>query len=218
MKNAFHVFDENKFTREEEIANSLSHAIGALLSLVALIILIVIASSTGTIWHEVGFTTFGLALLLLYSFSTLQHGLRNKQAKYIFEILDHSAIYVLIAATYSVFTLTVLRSPLGWSIFGIEWGLAFCGILFKCFYLGKFELLSTVVYILMGWLIMIAIFPLMQNLPEKSFIFLVLGGFFYTVGVYFYLKATFKFHHAVWHLFVLAGSMSHFFAVLYLLI
>jgi len=215
MKNAG---AENKFTREEEIVNAISHGIGALLSIAALIILIFVASTTGTIRHVIGFTGFGLALLLLYSFSTLQHGLRAEKAKYIFEILDHSAIYVLIAATYTVFTLTILKSPLGWSLFGIEWGLAIVGILFKCWFLGKFELLSTIVYLVMGWLIIIAILPLMQSLPNKSFILLVVGGIFYTVGVYFYSKATFKFHHAIWHLLVLAGSISHFFAVLYILI
>lgn len=215
MKNAG---AENKFTREEEIVNAISHGIGALLSIAALIILIFVASTTGTIRHVIGFTGFGLALLLLYSFSTLQHGLRAEKAKYIFEILDHSAIYVLIAATYTVFTLTILKSPLGWSLFGIEWGLAIVGILFKCWFLGKFEFLSTIVYLIMGWLIIIAILPLMQSLPNKSFILLVVGGIFYTVGVYFYSKATFKFHHAIWHLLVLAGSISHFFAVLYILI
>ena len=215
MKNAG---DKNKFTREEEIVNAISHGIGALLSIAALIILIIVASTTGTTRHVIGFTGFGLALLLLYSFSTLQHGLRADKAKYVFEILDHSAIYILIAATYTVFTLTILKSPLGWSLFGIEWGLAIGGIFFKCLFLGKFEHLSTMVYLLMGWLIIIAILPLRQSLPDKSFILLVVGGMFYTVGVYFYSKATFKFHHAIWHLLVLAGSISHFFAVLYILI
>lgn len=215
MKNAD---DENKFTREEEIVNAISHGIGTLLSIAALLILIIVASTTGTIRHVVGFTGFGLALILLYSFSTLQHGLHAEKAKHIFEILDHSAIYVLIAATYTVFTLTILTSPLGWSLFGIEWGLAIGGILFKCLFLGKFERLSTMVYLIMGWLIIIAIFPLKQSLPPKSFILLVIGGIFYTIGVYFYSKATFKFHHAIWHILVLAGSISHFFSVLYILI
>jgi hemolysin III len=215
MKNAD---DENKFTREEEIVNAISHGIGTLLSIAALLSLIIVASTTGTIRHVVGFTGFGLALILLYSFSTLQHGLHAEKAKHIFEILDHSAIYVLIAATYTVFTLTILTSPLGWSLFGIEWGLAIGGILFKCLFLGKFERLSTMVYLIMGWLIIIAIFPLKQSLPPKSFILLVIGGIFYTIGVYFYSKATFKFHHAIWHILVLAGSISHFFSVLYILI
>ncbi|NBI28970.1 PAQR family membrane homeostasis protein TrhA [Chengkuizengella marina] len=206
-----------KYSHKEEIVNAITHGIGALLSIAALVLLIVFSSLYGSPWHIVSFTIFGSTMVLLYVFSTLLHSFKEGVTKNVFEVLDHSAIYLLIAGTYTPFVLVTLRGPLGWTIFGIIWGLAVIGIVFKVFFVKRFILLSTIFYVLMGWMIVIGIKPLYENMLLNGFIWLVLGGILYTVGTIFYVWRKFPYHHAVWHLFVIAGSVSHFFAVLYLL-
>ncbi|NDI36140.1 PAQR family membrane homeostasis protein TrhA [Chengkuizengella sediminis] len=206
-----------EYSHKEEIVNAITHGIGALLSIAALVLLIVFSSLYGSPWHIVSFTIFGTSLVLLYVFSTLLHSFKEGVTKNVFEVLDHSAIYLLIAGSYTPFVLVTLRGPLGWTLFGIIWGLAVIGIVFKVFFVKRFIIMSTIFYVLMGWMIMIGIKPLYENMMLNGFIWLVLGGILYTAGTIFYVWRKFPYHHAVWHLFVLAGSVSHFFAVLYLL-
>lgn len=205
------------FTKGEEIANSITHGIGALLSLAALILLIVFSSIYGTTWHIVSFTIYGVTMLLLYTSSTFAHALPHGTGKNVFEILDHSSIYFFIAGSYTPFLFIVLNDTLGWTLFGIVWGLAIAGTIFKCFFVKRFLMVSTLLYVLMGWLIVFAWQPLKVALHPNGLILLVIGGLAYTIGAIFYVWRGFKFHHAVWHLFVLIGSTTHFFSVLYLL-
>lgn len=205
------------FTKGEEIANAIIHGIGALLSIAALVILIVFAALHGTAWHVVSFTLFGSTMVLLYTSSTLVHSFPPGKAKDVFEILDHSSIYFFIAGTYTPFLFTALNGPLGWTLFGIVWGLAIIGTVFKAYFVKRFLYTSTLLYILLGWLIIFAWRPLVENVSTTGLIFLVLGGVLYSFGAIFYVWRGFRFHHAIWHLFVLAGSIMHFFAVLTLL-
>ena len=207
--------DARKYTLGEEIANSITHGIGGLLSIAGLVVLIIFAAIYGTAWHVVGFTIFGVSLVVLYTMSTLYHSIQHEKAKHIFQILDHSSIFVLIAGTYTAFTLTTLRGPLGWTIFGIIWGLAALGITLSALYIKKYKAVAALAYIGMGWIVIMAIKPLWDNLPRISFIFLLIGGLCYTVGAVFYMMKKVKFMHAVWHLFVLGGSIFHFFSAIY---
>lgn len=205
------------FSIGEEIFNAITHGIGFALSVAALVVLIVFSARHGNAWHVVSFSLFGSSLVLLYAVSTLYHSLLPGKGKRVFEILDHSAIYVLIAGTYTPVTLVTLHGSWGWSFFGVIWGLAVLGIVFKAFYTGRFKLVSTLLYVAMGLLIMIAAKPLFEKMGLVSMIFLLSGGVFYIGGTVFYLVRLFKYHHAVWHIFVLLGSVCHFFTVLYLL-
>ncbi|CAM2898655.1 hemolysin III family protein [Paenibacillus sediminis] len=206
------------YSRREEVANAITHGIGALLSIAALVVLIVFASIKGSAWHVVSFTVYGVTMLLLYMNSTLVHSLRDGKAKDLFEFFDHSAIYLFIAGTYTPFLLVAIRGPLGWSLFGTVWGIAIAGVVFKAFFVKRFLFMSTLFYIIMGWLITIAWNPLVDAVPTGGIVLLVAGGIAYTLGTIFYVWRGFPFHHAIWHLFVLAGSVLHFFAViLYLL-
>ncbi|MBE4910140.1 hemolysin III family protein [Bacillus luteolus] len=204
-----------EYTIKEEIANAITHGIGVLLSIPALVMLIIFAVRYGDAWHVVSFSIFGATMILLYLFSTLTHSLTHRKAKYIFEILDHSAIYLLIAGTYTPFLLVTLRGAFGWTMFGIIWGLAIVGIILKVFFVKRFIILSTVFYILMGWMIIIAIKPLYQSLSAEGFMLLLIGGLLYTVGSIFYVWRKIPYHHAIWHGFVLAGSAAMFFCVLF---
>lgn len=202
-------------TLSEEILNSITCGIGLALSVAALVILIVSASLRGDAWKIVGVSIYGTSIVLLFLFSTLYHSIPSKKAKYVFEILDHCTIYVLIAGTYTPFTLVTLRGPWGWSLFGAVWGLAFFGILFKAFFISRFRVLSAVVYLLMGWLVVIALGPLLRHLAPAGIGWLLAGGVIYSAGLIFYAWKKLPFHHTVWHLFVLAGCVCHFFAVLF---
>ncbi|MGZ7440571.1 PAQR family membrane homeostasis protein TrhA [Paenibacillus sp. TH7-28] len=202
------------FDRREEIANAVTHGIGALLSVAALVLLIVFSSIKGTAWHVVSFTIYGASMLLLYLCSTLVHSFKAGKAKDLFEFLDHSSIYIFIAGTYTPFLLVVLRGPLGWSLFGTVWGIALLGVVFKAFFVKRFLFLSTVFYVIMGWLIVIAWGPLTAAVPSQGIVLLVTGGVLYTLGTVFYVWRGFPYHHAIWHLFVLGGSVTHFFAIL----
>lgn len=202
------------FSKGEEIANTITHGIGVLFSIAALIILIFSATTNGTAWHVVSFTIFGSTMLILYISSTMVHAFPKGRVKDIFEILDHSAIYFFIAGTYTPFTFIVIQGALGWTMFGLVWGLAIGGTVFKVFYVKKFLFLSTGLYVVMGWLIVMGWGSLAENLEREGVILLVIGGLSYTLGSVFYVWRCFKFHHGVWHLFVLTGSITHFFCIL----
>lgn len=201
-----------RLTLGEEIANSITHGIGAALSVAGLIVMMVIAAMNGSAWQIVACAVYGASLILLYFCSTLYHALTNPRAKRVFMILDHAAIYVLIAGTYTPFTLVTLRGPWGWTLFGIIWTLAISGIVFKCFFIHRLRTLSTAVYVLMGWCIVVAIRPLLAALPWHGFLWLLAGGLSYTTGVVFYAWKR-RYAHAVWHLFVIGGSVCHYYAV-----
>lgn len=202
----------------EEFVNVLSHGIGFLLSVAALSLMVVFASLDGNAWHIVGVSVFGASLVVLYLASTLFHwSVRPKIRKYL-NVFDHSAIYVLIAGTYTPFLLVTLNGPWGWSLFGVIWGLAIAGVVFKMFFTGRFDKLSLLIYVLMGWLILIAIVPLIQNLSTMGLIWLLIGGISYSIGAVFYLLNRFPFNHAIFHFWVLGGSISHFFAVFWYVI
>lgn len=216
-RNEENLANTHLFSKEEELTNSITHGIGALLSIAALVLLIVFSSLYGTAWHIVSFTLFGVSMFLLYTSSTLVHALRPGRAKDFFEIMDHSSIYFFIAGTYTPFLFLAVKGPLGWTLFGIVWGLAIGGTIFKSFFVKKFMFTSTILYVVMGWLIVFAWNDLASNLHPNALFLLALGGILYTVGAIFYMWKLFKHHHAVWHLFVLAGTICHFFSVLYLL-
>ena len=205
------------FTKREEIANAIIHGIGGLLSIAALVILIVFASLYGTAWHVVSFTLFGVTMVLLYTSSTLVHSFPPGKAKDVFEVMDHSSIYFFIAGTYTPFLFIAVKGALGWTLFGIVWGISIAGTVFKSLFVKRFLHTSTVLYVVMGWLIVFAWGPLTQNVSTQGLVFLVIGGVLYTVGAIFYVWRGFHYHHAIWHVFVLAGSIMHFFAVLSLL-
>ena len=199
----------------EEMMNAITHGIGTVLAVAGLILLTVFAYLYGDIWHIVSFSIYGTTLVLLYLASTLYHSFTDERRKHVFKILDHSAIYLLIAGTYTPFTLVPLHGVLGWSVFGLVWGLAVLGIVLKVFFVGRFKVISTLCYILMGWFIVIAIKPLIATVAPPGIMWLIIGGLFYTLGSIFYLWKKIPYNHAIWHLFVLAGSISHFVAVFF---
>ena len=199
----------------EEVFNSVTHGIGTLLSIAALVVLIVYASIRGNAWHIVSFSIFGSTMVLLYLASTLYHSFTKEKIKNLFARFDHAAIFLLIAGTYTPFVLTTLRGPLGWTLFGVIWGLAISGIVIRSIYLTRFRKLMVGIYLAMGWMFLMAVVPMVRNLPTASIWFLFLGGAFYSIGVIFYAWRKLKYGHGIWHLFVLSGSIMHFFSVLY---
>ena len=195
--------------------NSISHLVGAALALIGMVLLVGYASAQGVPWKIVSFSIYGVSLFLLYSLSTLYHSLRGR-AKEIFQKLDHVAIYLLIAGTYTPFTLVTLRGAWGWTLFVIIWGLAIVGIIVDSRHKEGSRAIQMIIYLLMGWLVLIAMKPLVQALPTGALVLLVLGGVFYTSGIIFYVTdGRMKHAHGIWHLFVLAGSISHYLAVLF---
>ncbi|HMM20042.1 MAG TPA: hemolysin III family protein [Selenomonadales bacterium] len=197
----------------EERLNAVTHGIGTLLALAGLIILLVSSLLHGDMWHLVSSSIYGTSLVLLYLASTLYHSFSNERLKYIFKIFDHAAIYLLIAGTYTPFTLVLFRGALGWTVFGVVWGLALIGVIFQFFFVNRFKILSTICYIIMGWLMLLLIKPLVAALPSTGLCWLIGGGVLYTVGALFYLYRRIPYNHAIWHLFVLAGSVAHFITV-----
>jgi hemolysin III len=197
----------------EEIASSVTHGVGGLLAVAGLAILVTFAALRGTAWHVVGCSIFGATMVLLYTSSTLYHAIRSPRAKRVLRRLDHAGIFLLIAGTYTPFTLVSLRGPWGWSLLGVIWGLALLGILLQS---GprRHPVLSVALYVVMGWTVLIAIRPLLSSLPRGGLILLVLGGLAYTAGIAFYAWRRLPFNHSIWHGFVLAGTVLHFFAVL----
>lgn len=198
----------------EELANALTHGVGLLASLVGLPVLVLAAMARGERLMVIGASVFGATLIALYAASTLYHAIPHPTLKQRLRVVDHAAIYLLIAGTYTPFTLGVLRGAWGWSLFGIVWTLAALGVLFKLKFGPRFQRASTAMYIAMGWVIIIALKPLMQALPSAGLMLLGAGGFLYTGGCVFYLAKR-SWSHPVWHLFVLGGSACHFFAVLW---
>ena len=198
----------------EEIANSITHGLGLIASLAALPILLVRARSSNHPSAVLGATIFGVTLILLYATSTVYHALPLSEGKRFFRVLDHSAIYLLIAGTYTPFALGPLRGPWGWTLLGAIWTLALFGIVSKVIVGFRLPHLSTGLYLLMGWLIVVAIKPLADNIPRAGLLWLVAGGLAYTGGVAFYAMKRVRYAHMIWHLFVAAGSVCHFVAVL----
>ncbi len=201
-------------TKEEKI-NVISHFVGLLLSIAALALLVVKASLMGNVWHIVSFSVYGLSLIVLYLASTLYHNSKNPIKRAKLNIFDHAAIYVLIAGSYTPFTLVTLNGTVGWVLFGLTWGAALAGVVFKIFFIGKFDKLSTVMYVLMGWMVVFAMKPLYENLSPQGLFWLIMGGVFYTVGAVFYAQNKLKFNHAIFHIFVLLGSASHFVSIFF---
>jgi hemolysin III len=206
--------DVKTYSVREEIVHSAIHGLGIVLSIAGLIALVVTARRTGDPWDVVASAVYGVTLILLYLASTLYHGIPHARAKRVLRVLDHSAIYLLIAGTYTPFTLVSLRGPWGWTLFGLIWGLAILGIVLKVVAMGRFRGLSLALYLGMGWLALVALRPLTAALAQGGLILLVLGGIAYTSGVLFYVRPRLPYHHAFWHAFVLAGSALHFFAIL----
>ena len=204
-----------RYSFAEEIANSITHGLGAALSITALILLTVLSGRSGDPWRIVSFAIYGSTLIILYTSSTLYHSFQNPTAKKVFRYFDHSSIYLLIAGTYTPFTLVSLRGGWGWTLFGMIWGFAAFGLIMTIFGFGRSRILASFIYIGMGWLVVIAIKPLVNAIPPGGLAWLVAGGLFYTFGVLFYIWKRLPFNHTIWHLFVLGGSVCHFFAVFY---
>jgi hemolysin III len=199
----------------EEKTNIISHAIGFILSIAALVLLVTHAIQYGNVWHIVSFSIFGASLIILYGASAYYHSTQKPKLRVRLRVFDHASIYVLIAGTYTPFTLVTLNGPLGWSILGISWGMALTGIILKVFFTGRYKLISTLMYVFMGWIIIFAIKPVFNNLPLEGFLWLVAGGMSYTIGAIIYSIKKIKFNHAIFHMFVLAGSACHFFSVFF---
>ncbi|MEI8114923.1 MAG: hemolysin III family protein [Bacteroidia bacterium] len=202
-----------QLTSVEEIINSITHGIGALLSIIALIALILLAGKHDDIWYMVSFSIYGCTLIILYLSSTLYHSFSNPKIKNLFARFDHVSIFLLIAGTYTPILLTSIRGIWGWTLFGIIWGLALVGAVIRSIYLHRFRKLMVAVYLGMGWMFVLAGKQIFLSLPYISIIFLVLGGIAYSVGVIFYMWRSLPYSHGIWHLFVLAGSVLHFFAI-----
>ncbi|WP_372714235.1 hemolysin III family protein [Ilyobacter sp.] len=203
----------DKFSRDEEIANAVSHGIGILLSIVALVFLFIKGIRSDTSLSAVGFIIFGTSLFIMYTMSTLYHSLRPGRAKRVFERLDHCSIYILIAGTYTPFCFTLLKGRVGWTLLAFQWGLALVGIIFKAIWIDRWVAAATVVYAIMGWSIIFVVRTLLASIAYEGFILLLTGGILYTLGIIFFALPLFKYHHGVWHFFVLGGSITHFFCV-----
>jgi hemolysin III len=200
---------------KSERFNSISHLVGAVLALAGTVVLVVVASQGGDTRRIVSFSIYGATLFLLYLISTLYHGLPTGRAKHVFRVLDHQAIYLLIAGSYTPFTLVTLDGSVGWWLFGAIWGMAALGLVLDALPRRGARVVPLVIYFVMGWLILLAIKPLLASLPHTGFIWLLAGGLFYTSGIVFYaLDSRYPWMHGVWHLFVLAGSISHYVAIL----
>ncbi len=203
------------FSWKEELANAVTHGIGFLLSIAALVLLILRSITHSDSFFLASAIVFGTSMIILYLCSTLLHSIPFKKTKKLFTILDHAAIYILIAGTYTPFLLVTLQGTLGWTLFIIVWSIAVLGVVFKAIFANRFNVISTVGYLVMGWLIIVAIVPIFQALHLGGFILLVTGGVLYSVGTIFYLWERLPFSHAIWHLFVLAGSACMFFCVFF---
>ena len=201
----------------EELANSLTHGIGLILSIACLVLLVVFSALNGTVWHIVSCSIYGLTLVILYAASTLMHAVRTPRLKRAFKIMDHSAIYTLIAGTYTPFTLVVLRDHGGWWVFGAVWSLALAGIIYQVLFVDRYQIVSLLSYLALGWLVVFVIKPLMATLPPAGLVWIFLGGLAYTIGTIFFASSR-PYFHAVWHVFVLIGSLCHFFGILFYVI
>ena len=205
----------NRYTLGEEIAHAVTHGIGILLSVAGLALLVTFASLNGDVWHITSCSIYGATLVLLYTASTLYHGIPMPRAKRLLRRFDHAAIFLLIAGTYTPFTLVNLRGGWGWTLFGLVWGIAVLGILLEFFRDKRLKWLSLSLYLGLGWLVMIAVKPLIDAVETGGLVLLLAGGLCYSLGVIFYVWKRMAYHHAVWHLFVMAGSVLHFFSVFF---
>ena len=198
-----------------ERLNSFTHLLGAIIALAGLVVLVAVASLKGDVWRIVSFSIYGTSLFLLYLFSTLYHSTKGS-LKAFFKKLDHISIYLLIAGSYTPFVLVSLNGVWGWSLFGVIWGLAVIGTLLDCFSSDERRVIQLIIYVLMGWIALIAFQPLIESLSMAGFLWLLGGGLFYSVGIIFYIMDVKKFHfHGIWHLFVLAGSATHYYTIMY---
>lgn len=203
-----------RYTLGEEIFNSVSHGVGALLAIAGTVVLIVMTALYSDPWGVVSSAVYGGTLIILYTMSTLYHAITNEKAKQVMRVMDHVTIFLLIAGTYTPITLVTLRGTLGWVLFGFIWGAAALGIVLNAIDLERFRKISVVCYIIMGWAIIAAIVPLINSLPTISLVFLLIGGVLYSVGVIFYAIKKIKYFHSIWHLFTIGGSVFHYFAIL----
>jgi hemolysin III len=202
------------YSPREEKLNVISHFIGLLLSILGLIILIIKGFSSGSALSVVSYTVYGTSMILLYLASTLYHNSKVPEKRKKLKVFDHASIYVLIAGSYTPFSLLVLRGAWGWSVFGVVWGIAVAGIILKLFFTGRFNIVSTISYILMGWVVVVAIKPLIANFETEGLLLLLAGGVFYTVGAVLYSIKRIPYNHAIFHFFVLFGSLAHYLAIL----
>ncbi len=208
-------FDITKrYTVGEEIFNSVTHGTGGLLAIAGTAVLIVFAVMYSNSWAVVSSAVFGASMIILYTMSTLYHAITNRKAKTFFRIMDHNTIFLLIAGTYTPITLVALRGTVGWVLFGIVWFAAIVGIVLNSINLEKYKKASLICYIAMGWVIVFAIKPMLALMPKISLIFIMVGGIFYMVGVIFYVMKSKKYFHSIWHLFTIAGTVFHYFAIL----
>lgn len=206
---------KQKRLTNEDVANALTHGFGLVLSLVGLCLLVALAVSHGTALHIVTCSVYGVTLVALYTASTLYHSIHFPRVKRILKIIDHCSIYLLIAGTYTPFTLVLFHDGWGWALFGLVWGLSVFGIIFKVFFVDRFRITSVSVYLLMGWMAIVAIKPMLALVPAGGIRLLLMGGVIYTAGILFYVWKRIPYNHAIWHVFVLAGSACHYFAVMF---
>jgi hemolysin III len=201
------------YSPAEERINIGSHALGLVLSVAALLLLVLRAQSYDNALYTLSFAVFGASLICLYLASTLYHSAKTQKARTRLRIVDHATIYILIAGTYTPFCLITLSGPTGWAVFAVSWGLATFGVVLKLFFTGRFQLLSTLMYVFMGWIVIFVVKPMIANLPLEGLVWLIVGGLSYTTGALIYSIGKIPFNHAIFHLFVLAGSFCHFIAV-----
>ncbi|MES9971846.1 MAG: hemolysin III family protein [Candidatus Thiodiazotropha sp.] len=206
---------ESAYSLGEEIAHAVTHGIGIVLSIAGLVILVTFAALNGDAWHITSCSIYGASLILLYTASTLYHGIPNPRAKLVLQRIDHAAIFVLIAGTYTPYTLVNLRGEWGWTLFGLVWGLAILGVFLEVLVKRRIKWLSLSFYLGLSWMVVIAIKPLLNAVETGGLILLLAGGLCYSLGVIFYIWKRLAYHHAVWHLFVMAGSLLHFFSILF---
>lgn len=206
-------FKVTYYQKNEERWNVLSHALGVLLSVVAFPFLIIKASKTDDPLVLLSFIIYGLSMIVLYTASTLYHSAENQKIRYYLNIFDHSAIYILIAGTYAPVALVVLQGTVGWLIFGLSWLFAFIGVFYKIYFIGRFKTISVITYVAMGWMIVFAINPLLENLSTPGLRLMLMGGVFYSIGAVFFAFPKIPYNHAIFHVFVLLGSLSHFIAI-----
>ncbi|MDR0993516.1 MAG: hemolysin III family protein [Verrucomicrobiota bacterium] len=209
-------YKASNYTRGEELANAVTHGVGVALGLAGLAVLTVAAATRGEgATHLIACVAYGIVLVLMFLMSTLYHGFRSPGLKRVFRVLDHEMIFLMIASTYTPMLLITLRGPLGWTLFGVVWGIAVFGLFFQGFFTGRFKVISTLLYLLMGWIIVFAMKPLLAHMPSGGIRWLWIGGLCYTLGAVIYLFKKIPYHHAVWHVAVLAGAACHYLTILW---